>query len=142
MAIQEALLHIRNKDLKSVRLKKIKNHLTVAFVEFRHHIIEQHHRPVPMVALDRQGQGSHQKKRAQTLLALGRIAARFSTSVINGHIIALRPKERLPQRRFGALQTARLSAKTLTEQWLRRCSHEERSTFLRRTVCQHRRAVG
>src|SRR5262249_2076074 len=99
-------------------------------------------RPVPMAALDRQGQGCHQEKRAQTLLALGRITAGFSTSVINSYIIALRPKERLPQRRFGALQTACLSVKTLTEQWLRRCSHEERSTFLRRTVCQHRRAIG
>ena len=125
-----------------MRLQKIKNHLAVALVEFRHHIIEQHHRPVPVMALDRQSQGSHQEKGAQTLLALGRIAAGFSTSVRNSHIIALRPKERLPQRRFSALQTARLSAKTLTEQWLGRGSHEERSAFLRRTVCQHRRAIG
>ena len=47
-------------------------------------------------ALDRQSQGSHQEKGAQTLLALGRIAAGFSTTVINGYIIALWPKERLP----------------------------------------------
>src|SRR4030095_10534288 len=116
MAIQEALFHIRDEDLKSVRLKKIKNHLAVALVEFRHHIVEQHHRPVTMAALDRQGQGSHQEKRAQTLLALGRVAAGFSTSVINSHIVTLWPKERLPQRPFGALHAARPRAEQITAQ--------------------------
>src|SRR5713101_5446659 len=53
MAIQEPLLHVSNKNLKGMGLQKAKNHSTVALVKFRHHIIEKHHRPVSVLALNR-----------------------------------------------------------------------------------------